>query len=252
MMDWEIPPEYDCLRRTALLICYVSEKTFPPPTMETASFLALLRQHRAIAVIRAPEPDLGLHMAKAAAAGGLRLIEITWNSRHPEKLVAELRAQLSHCCIGVGTVLSIPDLEQAIAAGAEFCFAPYTNITLLQWAQEHQLPLVPGALTPNEIMAAWQAGAPAVKVFPVSAVGGASYVSSLQGPLGHIPLIPTGGVTVDNAPSMIKAGAVAVGLSTGLFSKAAIATADWPAITQAAQRLADACQEWPTSPLSAP
>ncbi len=220
--------------------------------MEPASFLDLLRQHRAIAVIRTSEPDLGLQMATAAAAGGLRLIEITWNSAHPEKLIQHLRAQLPHCCIGAGTVLSVADLEQAAAAGAEFCFAPYTNVTLLHWAREHRLPLVPGALTPNEIMAAWQAGAPAVKVFPISAVGGASYVSSLQGPLGHIPLIPTGGVTVENAAGMIVAGATAVGLSTGLFSQAAIATAHWPAITEAARRLTEACQKLPARPPSQP
>jgi 2-dehydro-3-deoxyphosphogluconate aldolase / (4S)-4-hydroxy-2-oxoglutarate aldolase len=210
--------------------------------METAPFLDLLRQQRVIAVIRAKHPELGLHMAQAAAAGGLRLIEITWNSGSPGQLMTELREHLPHCHIGAGTVLSIADLKQAAAAGAEFCFAPHSQNAMLHWAREHQMPLVPGALTPNEIVAAWQAGATAVKVFPIGAVGGASYIKSLQGPLGHIPLVPTGGVTVENAVALIQAGATAVGLSTGLFSQAAIAQADWATITQSAQRLVEACQ----------
>jgi 2-dehydro-3-deoxyphosphogluconate aldolase / (4S)-4-hydroxy-2-oxoglutarate aldolase len=210
--------------------------------METAPFLDLLRRQRVIAVIRVDQPEQGLRMAEAAAAGGLRLIEITWNSGSPDQLITQLREHLPHCHIGAGTVLSIADLQQAAAAGAEFCFAPHTHNAMLHWAREHQMPLVPGALTPNEIVTAWQAGATAVKVFPIGAVGGASYIRSLQGPLGHIPLVPTGGVTVENALALIQAGATAVGLSSGLFSSVAMAQADWSTITQSAQRLVEACQ----------
>lgn len=216
------------------------EKTLAIDRTAMAPWLALLRQHRAIAVIRAPQVELGLHLAQAAAAGGIRLIEVTWNSHHPADLVGKLRESLPHCHIGVGTVLTVPDLRGAISAGAEFCFAPHTDPLMIQHALNYQIPLVPGALTPNEIYAAWNAGASAVKVFPISAVGGASYVSSLQGPLSHIPLIPTGGVTGQNASAMITSGAIAVGLSTGLFSPTAIAQGDWPSITQTARQLVEA------------
>ncbi|HIK44138.1 MAG TPA: bifunctional 4-hydroxy-2-oxoglutarate aldolase/2-dehydro-3-deoxy-phosphogluconate aldolase [Leptolyngbyaceae cyanobacterium M65_K2018_010] len=218
--------------------------------MDSAVFLELLQRHRAIAVIRTDELNQGLHLAQAAAAGGLRLIEITWNSRYPSQLITQLREQLPHCHIGAGTMLAISDLEQAIAAGAEFCFAPYTHLPMVQWAREHHLPLVPGALTPSEIVTAWQAGACAVKVFPISAVGGASYIRSLQGPLGAIPLVPTGGVTLANAPALLQAGATAVGLSTGLFANTAIAQADWDSITHTCQQLVEVCQA--ITPLSPP
>lgn len=210
--------------------------------MDSVTFLEILQQQRAIAVLRAPRFDLGLRMAEAVAAGGVRLIEITWNSDQPEKLVDHLRHALPHCWIGVGTVLSMADLQAAMAAGAEFGFSPYTDPDVLQWAADRRWPLVPGALTPSEIGAAWRAGAPAVKVFPVWAMGGPSYLQSLKAPLGHIPLIPTGGLTVDHAKAMLQAGATAVGLSTGLFPADAIAQEDWDTMTDLARQLVKTCQ----------
>jgi 2-dehydro-3-deoxyphosphogluconate aldolase / (4S)-4-hydroxy-2-oxoglutarate aldolase len=202
-------------------------------------FLALLRQHRAIAVIRAASLESGLSQAQAVAAGGIRLIEVTWDSTSSALLVDKLRDSLPGCTIGIGTALSHSDLKNAAAAGAQFCFCPHTDLSLIRAAQPLQIPIVPGALTPNEIMTAWQAGATAVKVFPVSALGGATYIRCLQGPLSHIPLVPTGGVTVENAAAMVRAGAIAVGLSTSLFAPETIAQADWAAITTLAAQLVD-------------
>ncbi|WOD39574.1 bifunctional 4-hydroxy-2-oxoglutarate aldolase/2-dehydro-3-deoxy-phosphogluconate aldolase [Nodosilinea sp. E11] len=205
--------------------------------MERETFLALLRQHRAIAVIRAPEVALGVRLAEAAAAGGIRLIEITWNSAHPAQLVEQLSQQLPHCHIGIGTALSIADVKDAVGAGAQFCFCPHTDSALIDLAHSLQTPIVPGALTPNEIVTAWQAGATAVKIFPIGAMGGASYIRSLQGPLAQIPLIPTGGVTVANAGEMVQAGAIAVGLSTSLFPPAAVENEEGSTVTQLATQL---------------
>lgn len=210
--------------------------------MDSSVFLETLQQQRAIAVLRAHRVDLGLRMAEAVAAGGVRLIEITWNSDQPDTLVDHLRHALPHCWIGVGTVLSVADGQAAMAAGAEFGFSPHTDPDLLRWAVDRQWPLVPGALTPSEIAAAWRAGAPAVKVFPVWAMGGPSYLRSLQAPLGQIPLVPTGGLTVDRAEAMLQAGATAVGLSTGLFPPEAVAQGNWDTITDLAQRLVNICQ----------
>ncbi|MBE9139551.1 bifunctional 4-hydroxy-2-oxoglutarate aldolase/2-dehydro-3-deoxy-phosphogluconate aldolase [Nodosilinea sp. LEGE 07088] len=200
--------------------------------MERESFLQLLRQHRAIAVIRAPTVEVGLQLANAAEEGGLRLLEITWTSAEPEDLVNKLRHQLPHCTIGVGTALSTADLKAAGAAGAQFCFCPHTDPALIDLAQRMAIPIVPGALTPNEIVTAWQTGAAAVKVFPVGAMGGTSYVRAVGEPLGHIPLVPTGGVTVENAQAMVQAGAIAVGLSTSLFPRPLVAAQNWGAIAQ--------------------
>ncbi|WP_044107650.1 bifunctional 4-hydroxy-2-oxoglutarate aldolase/2-dehydro-3-deoxy-phosphogluconate aldolase [cyanobacterium endosymbiont of Epithemia turgida] len=197
----------------------------------------LLRQHRAIAVIRTNDLNLGLEMAKAVSAGGIRLIEITWNSERPVHLIRQICEQLPNCTIGTGTVLNLEQLQEAIAAKVQFCFTPHVNPTLIQTAINADIPMIPGALSPTEITTAWQLGASCVKVFPVQAIGGVSYIKGLQGPLRFIPLIPTGGVTLDNAAAFIKAGAIAVGLSSQLFPKNAIDNKNWEVITQKAQIL---------------
>jgi 2-dehydro-3-deoxyphosphogluconate aldolase/(4S)-4-hydroxy-2-oxoglutarate aldolase len=176
-------------------------------------------------------------MAQAIASGGMPLIEITWNSDRAPELISQLRRELPHCTIGTGTLLNLEQLQQAIEAGAQFLFTPHVNTTLIEAAVEAGVPIVPGALTPTEIVTAWHSGATCVKVFPIEAVGGANYIKSLQGPLGHIPLIPTGGVTLENAKEFIKAGAIAVGLSGDLFPKPLIAAEDWDAIAQRAKTL---------------
>lgn len=200
-------------------------------------WLSKLQTQKAIAVIRAPKIELGLEMALAVAAGGMQLIEITWNSDRPGELITQLRRQLPECTIGTGTLFNVQQLQNAIASGAEFLFTPHVDSAMIQAAVQQDVPIIPGALTPTEIVTAWAYGASCVKVFPVQAVGGASYIKSLQGPLSHIPLIPTGGVTLDNAPEFIQAGAMAVGLSGELFPKQLIIQRDWQAIAQLASDL---------------
>jgi 2-dehydro-3-deoxyphosphogluconate aldolase/(4S)-4-hydroxy-2-oxoglutarate aldolase len=205
--------------------------------MTPQAWYALLQQFRAIAVIRAPQFEVGYHMAKAAAVGGLRLLEVTWNSDRAPALIHKLRLHLPHCTIGAGTILSETQLQEAIAAGAEFLFTPHVAPNLIERAIAQNVPIIPGALSPTEIVSAWQAGASSVKVFPVQALGGAAYIQSLQEPLGQIPLVPTGGVTLENAQAFLAAGAVAVGLSSHLFPKEAVVTGDWDAIAQRAATL---------------
>lgn len=200
-------------------------------------WLSLLQQYRAIAVIRYPHLKIGLSMAQAVANGGIGLIEITWNSPQPEKLVSQLRNQLPECLIGAGTILNLQQLESAIASGAQFIFSPHLDTKLIETAITANIPVIPGALTPTEIVTAWQAGATCVKVFPIQAVGGVNYLKNLQSPLEQIPLIPTGGVTIENAPDFIQAGAVAVALGGNLFPQQLITRGNWPGITQRAQQL---------------
>jgi 2-dehydro-3-deoxyphosphogluconate aldolase/(4S)-4-hydroxy-2-oxoglutarate aldolase len=197
----------------------------------------LLKQHKAIAVIRANDWEIGVKMAVAAARGGMRLIEITWNSQEPGKIIAQLRQALPDCIIGTGTILTLEQLQIAIAEGIEFCFMPHVNLEIIQAAIAAEIPIIPGALSPTEIVTAWQAGASCVKVFPVQALGGVSYLKSLQGPLGNIPLIPTGGVTLDNAKQFLTAGAIAVGLAGDLFPQSLITAQDWQAIENICVRL---------------
>jgi 2-dehydro-3-deoxyphosphogluconate aldolase / (4S)-4-hydroxy-2-oxoglutarate aldolase len=205
--------------------------------MSNLSWLSRVQQQRAIAVIRVFQYDLGIHLAKAVAEGGMELIEITWNSDRPAQLIQHLRDKLPHCAIGAGTLLTPADMQAAIAAGAQFLFTPHVNVDLIQAAVAQQIPIVAGALSPTEIVRAWQAGATCVKVFPIQAVGGADYIRHICAPLGNIPLIPTGGVTLENARTFLEAGAIAVGLSGQLFPQEAIGRGDWQAVTERVKRL---------------
>ncbi|MEA5462746.1 bifunctional 4-hydroxy-2-oxoglutarate aldolase/2-dehydro-3-deoxy-phosphogluconate aldolase [Leptothoe sp. PORK10 BA2] len=200
-------------------------------------WLRTLRSHRVIAVIRAETVEIGLNMAVAAAEGGIHLLEITWNSYQPVALLQAIQKALPHCTVGVGTILTEENLRVAIATGAQFCFSPHTSLDLLNHGRTVHIPTVSGAMTPTEILTAWEAGATSVKVFPIKAFGGATYLECLQGPMGHIPLIPSGGVTVENAADLLAAGATAVGISSGLFEDGHVRHQDWRGIQQRAVQL---------------
>ncbi|MDY6896568.1 MAG: bifunctional 4-hydroxy-2-oxoglutarate aldolase/2-dehydro-3-deoxy-phosphogluconate aldolase [Cyanobacteriota bacterium] len=200
--------------------------------MSNSPWLTLLTKYRVIAVIRAHKKSSARQMALAVASAGIRLIEITWNTPQAAELIQQLSRELPDCVIGTGTLLNLKQMQQALRAGAEFLFTPHTDLDIIQAAVHQDIPVIPGALTPTEIVTAWTQGATCIKVFPVQALGGAGYIKSLQGPLGHIPLIPTGGVTVENAAEFLEAGAIAIGLSSELFPKHLVISEDWDSITR--------------------
>ena len=206
------------------------------------SWLNLLQQHRIIAVVRADNAVIAREIALAAAAGGIKLIEIAWNTDRAESLIPKLQQELPDCKIGAGTVLDIDSAERAIACGCSFLFTPHTNLDLISKGLENNVPVIAGALTPTEILTAWQAGASAVKVFPIRVVGGVDYLKCLQPILCDIPLIPTGGVTIQNAAQFLAAGAIAVGISSDLFSAEVIAEDDWTTIIARSQMLIEKVQ----------
>lgn len=207
------------------------------PAKTLVTWLQLLRQNKVIAVIRSPRLEVGLALAEAVAAGGIKLIEITWNSHQPAELISKLSFILPNCTIGTGTILTPSAFLLAVEAGAKFAFSPSTNLALLAMAQTTGIPFIPGALTPTEIVTAWQQGASSIKVFPIKMMGGADYLKTLQSPLGHIPLIPTGGVTIDNAKQMLDAGAIAVGISSNLFPSKLVKNRNWQAIQARVEEL---------------
>jgi 2-dehydro-3-deoxyphosphogluconate aldolase/(4S)-4-hydroxy-2-oxoglutarate aldolase len=200
-------------------------------------WLSLLQQHRIIAVVRADNVSVAREMALAAAAGGIKLIEIAWNTDRAESLIPKLQQELPDCKIGTGTILDISMAERAIACGCSFLFTPHTNSEIIAKGIEHNIPVIAGALTPTEIITAWQAGAAAVKVFPIKIMGGVDYLQCLQPVLRDIPLIPTGGITLQNADKFLEAGAIAVGISSDLFSSEAIVEDDWTTIIARSQAL---------------
>lgn len=203
-----------------------------------SQWLQTLAKNKVIAVIRSSEINIARQMAHAVAKGGINLIEITWNSDHPGDLIKELRRDLPHCKIGVGTIINLSQLHDAVVAEAQFAFSPHYGQKLLKVAlNDYEIPYIPGVLSPSEILQVWQQGVSAVKVFPIKSLGGAEYLRSLQGPLSHIPMIPSGGITVENAPLMIKAGAIAVGMSSSLFPLQEIFNQDWESITTRTKKL---------------
>jgi 2-dehydro-3-deoxyphosphogluconate aldolase/(4S)-4-hydroxy-2-oxoglutarate aldolase len=176
-----------------------------------------LRSHRAIGVIRTADWQVGRQMAIAAAAGGIRLLEVTWNSDCPAQLVQALRADLPDCVVGAGTLRSPQDVAAAIAAKVQFAFMPHFQPTLVATLLAAQIPAIPGALTPTEIRTAWDFGATSVKIFPAGPVGGPAYIRAIAPVFEDVSIIPTGGVTLDNVTDFLGAGAIAVGVSGCLF-----------------------------------
>ncbi|MGY6528695.1 MAG: bifunctional 4-hydroxy-2-oxoglutarate aldolase/2-dehydro-3-deoxy-phosphogluconate aldolase [Cyanobacterium sp.] len=193
-------------------------------------WLSLLKQYRLIAVIRASSLEVGEKMAYTAYDAGIRLIEITWNSHQAAKLVSHLRQKLPDGYVGVGTILTLSELKDAIEAQAQFAFSPHFDQDLLTLAHAHHLPFNPGTLSPTEIIHAFNAGARAVKVFPVKALGGVDYIKSLQAPMAGFPLIPTGGVKMAESMDFLEAGAIALGLSGDLFPTDLVKDGQWEII----------------------
>lgn len=222
---------------TALHSVHRRQQHLSHPIEYQQRWLSTLHTHRVIAVIRAQTVESGLNMALAAAEGGIHLLEITWNSYQPVALLQAIQQAIPHCTVGVGTILKEEDLRIAIATGAQFCFSPHTSLALLNHGRNVHIPTVAGAMTPTEILTAWESGAASVKIFPIKAFGGVTYLQCLQGPLGHIPLIPSGGVTVENATELLAAGATAVGISSGLFTAEHVRHQDWHSIQKQAAHL---------------
>lgn len=205
----------------------------PEKTAPHASFLERLRQTGVMAVIRAASADAALEISRALVRGGITGIEITFSTPGAASAIERARRELGHALVGAGTVLSAADLAAACDAGAEFLVSPHFDETLVNAALDRGVPFLPGALTPTEVIRAWNGGASCVKLFPGSAVG-PGYVKALRGPLPHIPLMPTGGVDEKNLQEWLAAGVIAVGMG------GALATGSLESIEAAARRISGA------------
>jgi 2-dehydro-3-deoxyphosphogluconate aldolase/(4S)-4-hydroxy-2-oxoglutarate aldolase len=166
-----------------------------------------------VPIIRTHSPELALRAARAVHAGGVRVVEITMAVPNALSLIEVLADEFGHdVLLGVGTVLDARTARACVAAGAQFIVAPGFDPETVQAVHELDRAVLPGALTPTEIISAWKAGADIVKVFPCGAVGGARYIRALRAPLPQIKLMPTGGVTLETVPDFIAAGAAALGV----------------------------------------
>lgn len=184
-----------------------------------------------IAVIRADSFEVAATIARGLDGTAVDSVEITMTVPDASGLIRELSHELS-VPIGAGTVTEKAAVEVAVAAGARFIVSPGFQSGVVEAALAAQVPVVPGALTPTEVMAAWEAGATAVKVFPVSSVGGPAYVRAIRAPLPHIPLVVSGGISPDEVGSYLEAGALGVSLGSSLVDAATAAGGDVEAVRQ--------------------
>jgi 2-dehydro-3-deoxyphosphogluconate aldolase/(4S)-4-hydroxy-2-oxoglutarate aldolase len=177
---------------------------------------AVLEKTRIVAILRRTDSRLAVQTAEALLRGGVAAIEVTLNTAGALDMLRAMREAVGdRALLGAGTVLDLASAEAALDAGAEFIVSPHTDIDIVRAMAARGVPCMPGAFSPTEVVAAWAAGASVVKLFPTGPVG-AGYLKDLRGPLGHIPLLPTGGVTLDNAPTFIAAGAWGLGLGSAL------------------------------------
>jgi 2-dehydro-3-deoxyphosphogluconate aldolase / (4S)-4-hydroxy-2-oxoglutarate aldolase len=189
-----------------------------------------------IPVLRAKSVTQGRAVVDAMVAGGVTVVEVTMTVPGAIDLIKELqKAYGSQLLLGSGTVTTADQAQATIDAGAEFVVSPSLHPEVISKTKANKKISCPGALTPTEVINAWDAGADYVKIFPCSAVGGASYLKSLLAPFPHLKLIPTGGVTLDTAASFIKAGARALGVGSDLVNLAAVDSGHAGSITETAR-----------------
>jgi 2-dehydro-3-deoxyphosphogluconate aldolase/(4S)-4-hydroxy-2-oxoglutarate aldolase len=190
-----------------------------------------------VAVIRLQDPASLRGVVDALAEGGVRALEVTMTVPRAIELIGELAPTLpGDFLLGAGTVLDADTAHRAVRAGAQFIVSPVFRPAVIDAGHEDGVPVMPGCFTPTEILSAWEAGADVVKVFPATSVG-PSYLKDIKGPLPQVKLMPTGGVSIDNAGDWLRAGAVAVGVGSALLDAKAIAAKQYDVITDGARRI---------------
>jgi 2-dehydro-3-deoxyphosphogluconate aldolase / (4S)-4-hydroxy-2-oxoglutarate aldolase len=179
-----------------------------------------------VAVIRAESPDLLVDVAEALVAGGVEVMEVTFTVPHAAQVLEDVAAKLGNrILLGAGTVLDPETARVAILSGAEFIVSPGISREVIELCRRYSKLAMPGALTPTEVITAWQAGADIVKIFP-SELTGPKYIKSLKAPLPQVRLMPTGGVNLDTATEFLAAGACALGIGSSLVEPKAVASGD--------------------------
>lgn len=202
--------------------------------------LSLLKKSGVVAVVRRPPYDKAIRITDALVAGGVTALEITVDSDRAYELIALLNERYENeVLVGAGTVLDAETAEKAIEAGAKFIFSPILDEETIKVTIRHDVISIPGVMTPTEVVKGHRYGADLLKIFPGSSLG-VNYIKELSAPLGHIPMMPTGGVTLENVAEFIKAGAVAVGLGSSLLDKTAMEEERYDDITKRAQQFIQA------------
>lgn len=195
-----------------------------------------------VAVLRGLDPDDVVPVAQATVEGGIRVVEVTADSPGAMEAIETVASDLGDdALVGAGTVLDAETARAALLAGAEFVVSPSLHHDVIEVCNRYGVPVIPGIATPTEAVRAYEAGADLVKLFPASALG-PEYLAALSGPLSQIPVVPTGGITADNAGAFVEAGAVAVGAGSAILDAEAVNRGDYDAVTERARALVEAVE----------
>ena len=204
--------------------------------MSASKIINNIESSGVVAIIRASSSGELVDVVSALRDGGLTCIEVTMTTPNALEVIHQAREKMGDsAAIGVGTVLDSETARAAILAGAQFVVAPIVDAGTIAICKRYSVPVLPGAMTPTEIVHAWHAGADIVKVFPASA-GGPGFIRDMKGPLPHIKMLATGGVTLENCGEFIKAGAEALGTGSALVSKELVKKKDYAGLKAAASQ----------------
>jgi len=208
--------------------------------MNKSEVLRQIKDTGVIPVVRATTADEAMRAIDAIREGGISVLEITMTVPGAVGVIEQVAARFGNdALVGAGTVLDAETAKACILAGAQFIVSPALNMETIAYCREQDVAVMPGALTPTEVVQAWNAGADFVKVFPAGAVGGASYLKALKAPLPQIELVPTGGVSLKTAADFIKAGAAALGVGADLVDIKAIREGQAALITERAKQFVE-------------
>ena len=211
--------------------------------MQRSDIVTRIERERVVAIIRLDDPDKLRSVIEALAEGGVRVIEVTMTVPRAIELIAQVAGSAhDDVMIGAGTVLDAATARQAIDAGARFVVSPVFRREVLAACHERGVPAMPGCFTPTEILDAWDAGADIVKIFPSTALG-PTFIKDVRAPLPQVKLMPTGGVSIDNAADWLRAGAVAVGIGSALVDAAAVKAGDFASLTRRAEQMVASVNE---------
>jgi len=215
--------------------------------------LNYLLSEKIIAIVRLDSGEKLVKVAEALKGGGISVIEFTCSTPGALDMLKEASARFGQdVLLGAGTVLDPETARATILAGAEFIVTPTINLETIAMCKRYGKPVVAGAMTPTEMMTVWEAGAELIKVFPASNIGGPDYIKAVLAPLPQLRLVPTGGVSADNAAQYLKMGAAAVAVGGNLVNKKAVANDEWDAISAEAQRLVAAIRSTPSTAFNLP
>ncbi len=212
--------------------------------MKHDEILSRIKAVAVVPIIRTPDENSAIASLEALRAGGLSCVEITMTVENAIRALEKTADRYGdEILLGAGTVLDPETARACMLAGAQFFVTPSLNVKTIEVARRYGKPVFPGGLTPTEILAAWESGADAVKVFPCNALGGPRYIKALKAPFPQIELFPTGGVNLETLGEFLLAGSVAVGVGSELVDAGSVARRDYQTISDRARKFRQAADK---------